>query len=141
MRRCLKFFICLILSCIVTSAFARSPSLPGAQVYIISPVHGEVVTSPVLIRFGLRAMGVAPAGIDIKGTGHHHLLLNVTQLPELDKPIPADEQHIHYGKGQTETFLELPPGSHNLQLLFGDYLHIPHDPVVKSKPITIHVTE
>lgn len=120
-------------------AFARTPSPEGAQVYIISPAHGEVVSSPVMVKFGLRGMGVAPAGIDKPKTGHHHLLIDVADYPALDKPLPADAHHKHFGGGQTETSIELPPGSHTLQLIMGDKSHIPHDPPVVSKQITITV--
>ena len=129
------FFICSSL------VFARPPSASGAYVYIISPVHGETVTSPVVVKFGLRGMGVAPAGADIKNTGHHHLLINVDKLPDLNKPIPADDNHLHFGKGQTETVIELSPGTHTLQLLLANFAHIPHEPAVKSQPITITVAE
>jgi hypothetical protein len=107
--------------------------------YIITPAHGEVVSSPVLVRFGLSGMGVAPAGTDKAGTGHHHLLIDVDTLPDLDKPVPADANHRHFGGGQTEVELELEPGQHTLQLLLGDQHHIPHDPAVVSEKITITV--
>ena len=109
--------------------------------YIISPVEGEIVNSPVLVRFGLRGMGVASAGAEIKNTGHHHLLIDVQTLSDTSKPIPSDENHLHFGKGQTESLIVLSPGSHTLQLLFADYVHISHDPILLSKPITIHVAE
>lgn len=120
-------------------ALARTPAPEGAQVYIISPAHGEVVSSPVMVKFGLRGMGVAPAGVDKPKTGHHHLLIDVADYPALDKPLPADANHKHFGGGQTETSIELPPGSHTLQLIMGDKNHIPHDPPVVSKQITITV--
>lgn len=107
--------------------------------YIISPAHGEVVSSPVVVRFGLSGMGVAPAGTDKAGTGHHHLLIDVDELPDLSKPVPADENHRHFGGGQTEVELELEPGQHTLQLLLGDKYHIPHDPAVVSEKVTITV--
>ena len=117
---------------------ARTPSPPGARVYFISPAPGETVTSPVTVRFGLSGMGVAPAGVQAASTGHHHLLVD-SPLPPLDQPIPADRQHVHYGAGFTETRIELPPGTHTLQLLMGDDRHVPHDPPVVSEPITIVV--
>jgi hypothetical protein len=120
------------------AAMARTPAPEGAEVYFITQENGATVTSPVTVRFGLRNMGVAPAGIQMDNTGHHHLLVN-TDLPVLDRPIPADDNHRHYGLGQTEVKLELPPGEHTLQLLLGDYAHIPHDPPVKSERITITV--
>jgi len=111
----------------------------GARAYIISPKDGDVVTSPVKVVFGLEGIGVAPAGVAWANTGHHHLLVNVEKLPNFDKPIPADEQHIHFGGGQTEAVLELEPGVHSLQLLLGDHLHIPHHPPVLSEKVTIKV--
>jgi hypothetical protein len=120
------------------ATLARTPPAPGAEVYFITPRDGEIVTSPVTVRFGLRNMGVAPAGVQVENTGHHHLLID-TELPPLDQPVPSDDRHLHFGKGQTETVLELPPGEHTLQLLLGDYAHIPHDPPVTSGRITITV--
>lgn len=117
----------------------RSASPEGAEVYIISPAEGETVSSPVLVQFGLKGMGVAPAGIDLPNTGHHHLLIDSDDLPSETTPMPMSEHLMHFGKGQTEVELELEPGKHTLQLVLGDYLHIPHDPVVASKKITITV--
>lgn len=117
---------------------AQTPSPPGAEVYFISPHDGDTVSSPVTVRFGLKNMGVAPAGVNVPNTGHHHLLID-TGLPPLNKPIPSDAHHRHFGKGQTETSLELTPGKHTLQLLLGDYAHTPHSPPVMSKQITITV--
>mgnify|MGYP003700338723 CR=1 FL=1 len=107
--------------------------------YIIAPADGQVVSSPVLVQFGLANFGVAPAGVEREGTGHHHLLVDVEELPDLDKPLPSDDNHLHFGGGQTQVELELAPGEHTLQLILGDYLHRPHDPPVMSKPITIQV--
>jgi hypothetical protein len=117
---------------------ARTPAPAGAELYFISPVDGEVVSNPVVVRFGLRGMGVAPAGVEMPDTGHHHLLVD-TEPPPSDQPIPNDDRHRHFGKGQTEVSLELPPGRHTLQLLFGDFAHIPHEPPLASKRITITV--
>ncbi|MFQ5697268.1 MAG: DUF4399 domain-containing protein [Myxococcota bacterium] len=116
----------------------RTRSTPGAQVYFISPHDGETVGAPVRVRFGLRGMGVAPAGVDLPGTGHHHLIIDA-KLPPLDLPIPNDAQHRHFGAGQTETLLDLPAGRHTLQLLLGDARHVPHDPALASRPISIMV--
>lgn len=116
----------------------RQPSTPGTVVYIISPAAGDTVTSPVTVRFGLRGMGIAPAGIEKPGTGHHHLLID-TDPPDMSLPVPADDHHKHYGGGQTETTLELEPGRHSLQLLLGDAFHIPQDPPVISEKIEILV--
>lgn len=118
---------------------ARTPAPDGAQAYIIAPADGETVSSPVNVRFGLHGMGVAPAGVDKDKTGHHHLLINIKTPPALDKPIPSDNQHKHFGGGQTEARIDLPPGKHTLQLLLGDKNHVPHQPPVMSKPITITV--
>jgi len=120
-------------------AMARTPAPEGASVYIISPSHGEVVTSPVTVRFGLIGMGVAPAGVDQAKTGHHHLLIDVEEQPNLDEPLPSGEQHVHFGGGQTQTTLDLEPGTHTLQLLLADHLHKPHDPPVMSEKVTITV--
>lgn len=116
----------------------RSPSPDGARVFFITPVDGDTVTSPVSIQFGIEGMSVAPAGDATKHSGHHHLIVNA-DLPAFDMPIPASENYIHFGDGSTATSLELPLGQHTLQLLFGDHLHIPHDPPVSSEVITITV--
>lgn len=119
-------------------SIARKPAPAGAMVYIISPADGAVVSSPVTVVFGLKGIGVVPAGIDRLDAGHHHLLID-TDVPPFDLPIPADMQHVHFGQGQTETQLMLAPGRHTLQLLLGDHLHIPHDPPILSEPVTIEV--
>jgi hypothetical protein len=124
---------------ITGSAYARTPAPEGAEVYIISPADGDVVSSPVTVRFGLKGMGVAPAGVDKANTGHHHLLIDLSELPASDKPLPADAQHRHFGGGQTETTAELSPGKHTLQMIMGDMNHFPHDPPVISEKITITV--
>jgi hypothetical protein len=131
----------LVLASLLTagSVFARTPAPAGAAVYFIAPANGEVVKSPVTVKFGLKGMGVAPAGVDNPKTGHHHLLIDVAKLPAMDSPLPADANHKHFGGGQTETSVELPPGTHTLQLLVGDMNHIPHDPPIISEKITITV--
>lgn len=118
----------------------RTPSPAGASVYIISPEDGATVTNPVTIRFGATGIGIAPAGVDVPNTGHHHLLINVdaTQL-DLNMALPADDQHRHFGGGQTEATLELPAGTHSLMLLMGDQFHVPHSPALMSEAITITV--
>ncbi len=131
--------VVLLLAAMPALAADRTPSPPGAEVYIISPADGATVASPVTVRFGLKGMGVAPAGIEKEKTGHHHLLIDVAELPPLDEPIPADDNHKHFGGGQTEVTLELPPGTHTLQLLLADQNHIPHEPPVVSERITITV--
>ena len=122
------------------NALPRSPAPDGASVYIISPADGETVSSPVTIKFGLSGMGVAPAGVEQANTGHHHLLIDVASPPPSNAPLPATDQVRHFGGGQTETTIELAPGTHTLQLVLGDHLHIPHDPPVQSQPITITVS-
>jgi hypothetical protein len=116
----------------------RVPRPPGAVLYFISPVQGSTVDSPVTVRFGLKGMGVAPAGVARPDTGHHHLIVDAP-TPPLDQPVPNDAQHLHFGGGQTETVLELPPGTHELQLILADKDHVPHDPPLVSERITITV--
>lgn len=111
----------------------------NADVFILEPGDGATVSSPVTIRFGLANIKIAPAGDNQHHSGHHHLLIDVDELPDMTQPIPANEQFIHYGLGQTEATIELAPGKHSLQLLLGNYLHIPHEPAVISKKITITV--
>lgn len=120
-------------------ALPKSKSAPGAKAYIISPSHGETVGTTFTVKFGLQGMGIAPAGIKFDNTGHHHLLVDVDEMPDLNKPLPATDKILHFGKGQTETTLTLPQGSHTLQLVLGDYLHIAHDKPVISRKIRITV--
>ena len=119
--------------------FSSLVSTNEIELYFIEPKDGAAVNGPVKIIFGLSGMGVAPAGIDFPNTGHHHLLVDLENLPDLSKPIPANKNHIHFGKGQTETILELPKGKRTLQLLMGNYLHIPHKEPVISDKITIFI--
>ncbi len=121
-----------------SSALPRTPAPEGARVWITSPADGASVSGPITVTFGAENLAIVPAGDQTPASGHHHLLIN-TELPNLGVPIPADEQHVHFGKGQTETTLELGPGTYTLQLLAGDYLHIPHEPSVASEVITIVV--
>ena len=125
---------------VADSGIPRSDRPDDAQVYFISPTAGESVTSPVIVRFGLNKMGVAPAGVEKEGTGHHHLIVDA-ELPPADLPVPASEHYRHFGHGQTEVALELEPGEHTLQLMLGDHLHVPHNPPVVSERISITVTE
>jgi Domain of unknown function (DUF4399) len=111
---------------------------PEVTVYIIEPKNGATVSNPVHVVFGLRNMGVAPAGVNHVNTGHHHLLID-TDLPRLDQPIPSSDKVRHFGGGQTETRLILLPGTHTLQLLIGDYAHMPHLPPIASAKVTITV--
>ena len=124
---------------VVLAQLPKTPSPAGAKVYLISPKDGETVGSTFTVRFGLKGMGIAPAGIPKENTGHHHLLIDVTEMPDFKLPLPADDHVKHFGGGQTEVDLTLPPGKHTLQLVLGDYLHIPHDKPVVSEKITITV--
>jgi hypothetical protein len=122
----------LVLSFAAISASEKS-------VYFIAPIDGAKLTSPITIQFGLKGMGVAPAGVDRPNTGHHHLLINLTELPDMTSSLPATDNIKHFGGGQTETTLELPKGTHTLQLLLGDYAHVPHKVPVMSEKITITI--
>ncbi len=118
---------------------ARTAAPENAQVYFIWPSDGTVIPNGKFwVRMGLRNMGVAPKGSDVAKTGHHHLIID-SELPPLDEPIPNDRNHLHFGAGETEARVELPPGKHTLQLLLGDANHVPHDPPVQSKKITVIV--
>ena len=124
----------------VATPTVRTPSLPDARVYFVGLHDGDTVPQQATIHFGLEGMGVAPAGIDRPNTGHHHLLVDA-DLPSLDQPIPNDAHHLHFGAGQTEAAVTLPLGKHKLQLLFGDFRHLPHDPPLMSQPITVNVVK
>jgi len=130
---------CVAALALAGTVLAREPSPAGAEVYIVSPKDGAKVKSPVTVVFGLKGMGVAPAGIKFDNTGHHHLLVDSDAPADLSLPLAANEKSLHFGKGQTETSLTLPPGKHTLQLVLADSLHTPHDPAVISKKITITV--
>ena len=120
-------------------AAQRTPAPADAYVYIGWPMNGAVVASNhIKVWFGTRNFGVAPAGVSKPNTGHHHLLID-TPLPPLDQPVPNNRNHLHFGLGQTETFIDLPPGKHTLQLLMADANHVPHDPPVMSRRVTIQV--
>ena len=122
-----------------TGAMPRTPSAAGAEVYIISPKDGATVHNPVAVQFGLKGMGVAPAGVKFDNSGHHHLLIDTDAPADLSAPLPATDKIQHFGKGQTETSVTLSPGKHTLQLLFADLNHVPHSPPVLSQKITITV--
>ena len=131
---------CCLTACSIATAATELPSAPpGAEVYFISPTHGEHFAGKFVVRFGLRGMGVAPAGVDLPGTGHHHLLINADPLPDLTQALPASAQVMHFGQGQTETELDLPPGTYTLQLVLGNALHIPFSPGVMSGTIKVTV--
>lgn len=121
-----------------TWAATQSTAPDNAYTYIIQPADGDTVESTFAVKFGLSGMGVAPAGVDMANTGHHHLLIDLDALPDLTQPLPATRNIKHFGGGQTETTLTLSPGPHTLQLLLGNYIHVPHQQPVLSDPI--HVT-
>ena len=124
----------------LSAGAGETPSPEGAKVYFINLKDGDTVKSPVFIQFGLSGMGIAPAGVEKENTGHHHLIINeAIEGEELEYAVPADEQHIHFGKGQTEATLELPAGTHTLQLVLGDWSHVPHDKPVMSERISVTV--
>lgn len=136
----------LVMALAIPVMAGETPSPAGAKQYIVNLKDGDVVSSPVKVLFGLSGMGVAPAGVEKANTGHHHILLNRAPLgmgedgkDELDNPLVADENNIHFGGGQTETTLDLKPGKHTLQLVLGDHNHIPHNPPVQSEVIAITV--
>jgi hypothetical protein len=117
----------------------RAKAPEGARVYFISPKNGDTVAQKFTVQFGLKGMGVAPVGVNQPNTGHHHLLVDLAKLPAMTGPLPANDNIRHFGGGQTEVDLTLPPGKHTLQLLLGDYLHTPHDKPLLSEKITITV--
>jgi hypothetical protein len=137
-RLVLALAICMLAAFAVAADRMTAPA--GAEVYFITPHNGATLHSPLTVRFGLKGLGVAPAGIKFDNTGHHHLLVD-TDISELklDAPMPASDKILHFGKGQTETELTLAPGKHTLQLVFADYLHTSFDPPLHSQKITITV--
>lgn len=130
----------LMLSAAVSADELRKKGYEGVKLYVISPADGASVRSPVTVRFGLAGMGVAPAGVAKERTGHHHVLID-TDVKDVDlsQPLPATERIRHFGGGQTEAQLELPPGKHTLQLVLADENHVPFDPPLMSEKITITV--
>lgn len=123
----------------VIAQLPRAKAAEGAAVYFLTPKDGESVSSPFTVRFGLKGMGIAPAGVQHPNTGHHHLLVNLDKLPDFNAALPVTDNIRHFGAGQTEAELTLPPGKHTLQLVLGDHLHIPHEKPVVSPKITITV--
>ncbi|MGD1924258.1 MAG: DUF4399 domain-containing protein [Paracoccaceae bacterium] len=141
MKRMLAAVFATVLGFGAMPAMAEgTPSAEDAKVYFVNLKDGDTVKSPVFIQFGLSGMGIAPAGIEKDNTGHHHLIVNEKiEGEELQYGIPADEQHIHFGGGQTEATVELPKGTHTLQLVLGDWSHVPHNKPVMSERITVTV--
>lgn len=131
----------LVLAMVAVVAVAHSPP-EGAKVFFVQPEDGAVVKSQFQVQFGIKGFGITPAGTTGKRrhtAGHHHLLVDVEQLPDMDETIPRDSHHIHFDQGETETKLDLPPGRHTLQLLLGDEEHEPQDPPLLSERITVVV--
>ncbi|MEJ2575028.1 MAG: DUF4399 domain-containing protein [Gammaproteobacteria bacterium] len=120
------------------SAYAAT-SPAGAEISILAPQDGAVLSGPVTVRFGVKGMDIAPAGEVKDNSGHFHLLIDADELPAAGQPIAKDEHHLHFGKGQMQTTLTLTPGEHSLQLVLGDGAHVPHTPPVISKRINITV--
>ena len=144
MSFCFRALVCssVVFVSVASAALAQTqtPSPQGAAVYFINLKDGDTVTSPFKVQFGLSGMGIAPVGVQNERTGHHHLLIDSKLSDEeLKRPIAADAQHVHFGGGQTETTVTLQPGRHTLQLVLGDWSHIPHNPPVMSSVITVTV--
>jgi hypothetical protein len=130
----------MMLSAATFASAGETPAPADAKAYFINIKDGDTVTSPVTIRFGLSGMGIAPAGTEVENTGHHHLIIDEKMEGEaLNEAIPVDEHHMHFGKGQTEATVTLPKGKHTLQLLLGDWSHVPHKTPVMSDVITVNV--
>jgi hypothetical protein len=138
----LKLCFASLFALSATGAFAqdaKSPWPAGAKLYFISPENGATLSNPVTIRFGLKGVGVAPAGVEKEKTGHHHLLIDTDIPKDLTAAIPADDNNKHFGGGQTEVTMDLKPGTRTLQLLLGDHSHVPHNPPLASEKITVTV--
>jgi len=140
-RRSVLLALAVGIPAVVASAvLAQTAAPPNAVAYFINLKDGDTVTSPFKVQFGLSGMGVAPAGVEKPNTGHHHLIIDATlSVDELKQPIPSDAKHVHFGGGQTETTVTLPPGPHTLQLVLGDWSHIPFNPPIVSPVITVTV--
>lgn len=135
-----RYFIVAILAAFSLSSYALPPSKAAedAKAYFIQPADGDILTSPFKVVFGLSGVGVAPAGTQMDNTGHHHLIIDAP-APKAGEIIPADAQHRHFGKGQTEAMIDLPAGTHTLQMVLGDFIHRPHAKPVVSEVITVTV--
>lgn len=141
-QRRLSSVIAVILLLVATAIAQGHTPPPGARVYFIGLQDGAMVQSPFMVKFGIESFGITPAGTNGKErhtAGHHHLLIDVDQLPDMDTPIPRDARHLHFDRGETEAILELPPGRHSLQLLLGDEDHEPQYPPLLSDKIQITV--
>ena len=144
-----SILLAVAISLAAGAAFAQDAAKPagveskkapaGASVFIVSPKDGATVGQEFTVKFGAKGIAVKPAGDPAPNSGHHHLLIDVAELPSGNQPIPMDDNHKHYGKGQTEATIKLAPGDHTLQLDFADLAHVPFDPPVVSKKITVHV--
>ena len=132
-------FVFTAFGLVAAEGLQKTPSPEGAKVYIMAPKDGKTVKKTFTVKFGLKGMGVAPAGVDVPNTGHHHLIIDMDELPDLNLPLPASDKVRHFGKGQTEARITLEPGTHTLQLVLGDKIHLPHSPAVISEKITITV--
>lgn len=132
--------ICVILFTMpIAFSYDGKRTTEDKRVFFVSPSNGEILISPVTVKFGVIGMSIVPAGQDKPMSGHHHLLINLENLPDMNMPIPADKNHLHFGKGQTETIIELPKGKHTLQLLLGNHVHVPHEIPLLSEKIEIIV--
>jgi len=141
MRQHLRLPVAFFILLLAFAAAAHSPP-KHARVFFIGLNDGDLVKSPFKVKFGIKGFGIVPA--ETKGKirhqgGHHHLLVDVEKLPDLDEPIPRDNNHLHFDKGETEAVITLPPGKHTLQLLLGDEEHEPQAPALYSEKITIMV--
>ena len=133
-------FVCAVLMLLPAAAQAQGKTAPAdAYLYFIWPQNGAVIKGAFWCRFGLRNMGVTQAGSDAPNTGHHHLLIDVNEPLQENEPIPQDKTHLHFGSGQTEARIELPPGKHTLQLVLGDAKHYPFNPPIVSKKVTVTI--
>ena len=144
MKKVVKFLFCSLLIVVAISATVSAQELISkspdkAKLYFNEPKDGQTVPLTFSVKFGLAGMGVAPAGVNVENTGHHHILVDLDKHPDMTKPLMMTDTIRHFGGGQTETELTLPAGKHTLQLLLGNYLHIPHDKPVLSEKITITV--
>ena len=132
-------FLLFIILLINTPSYSGNHFDHEKELFFISPKNGDKVISPVTVKFGVKGMEIVPAGVNKPRSGHHHLLININKLPDMRMPIPSNSNHLHFGKGQTETVLELPKGKHTLQLLLGNHLHVPHEIPMLSEKIEIIV--